>query len=162
MITLAFLQNQWFRDPARVARLINRTPHDKTKFRRKLIQYALFAGCLTGRRIKKAFGAHTDLIVWEEASKEIASKASGSFPPDYAHIGTTITEFNPDVIITFGNIATNAVKKLWTGKMIVGPHPAARGSHINGELNRMALEFRNLLPHNIVDECIKDRISSQV
>jgi hypothetical protein len=48
---VAFLQNQWFKDPDRVRQMLTRAESDdiREKLRDRMIHYALFAGCLTGR-----------------------------------------------------------------------------------------------------------------
>ena len=71
---LAFLQNMWVRDPERVKRDIARYGEE---CRLTYIEYCLFAGCLTGRRLRQAFGEDLlDRIVWEESTREIAGNAS--------------------------------------------------------------------------------------
>lgn len=142
MTIVAFLQNQWVRDPVRVKAMIEK--HGE-RYRQKFICFALFAGCLTGRRIRKAFGEEVvTSITWEETSKEIGDKASAFFPPDFDHINKVLIDTQPDIVIAFGSSATKALQKVWKGKLISGPHPAARGSHIKAELDRMALEFKSL------------------
>lgn len=57
--TLAFLQNMWVKNPDRVKAMVQR---EGEEFRRRFMEYALFRGCLTGRRIKAAFGELCDEI----------------------------------------------------------------------------------------------------
>ena len=64
MKVLAFLQNMWVIDPKRIEASITR--HGEA-YRRRLIAYALFAGCLTGRRLRMAFGRRIHRRHLEEA-----------------------------------------------------------------------------------------------
>lgn len=138
---VAFLQNMWF--PAASIPKIEaafkryaQTPEDRSD----LIARYLFIRCLTGRRLQAAFGKWCDEIMWEESTTQIASEASGSFPPDPHHIHAVIGHFQPDTILTFGRIATDAVRKLMPpgARLISGPHPAARHASVMEELKRMA------------------------
>ena len=142
MKTLAFLQNMWVRDPGRVKHTI---AQDGEGFRRRFLTYALFAGCLTGRRLKAAFGDLCDDIVWEEVSCEIGGKSSSVFPPDYAHITQRMAEEKPDVLLAFGKIACDALVFVAAPRpvpVISGPHPAARHSTVAAELSEMANKLR--------------------
>ena len=135
MTIVAFLQNQWVRDPERVRKMIERAGE---KFRRRFISYALFAGCLTGRRLKSAFGDLTGQIVWEEVSREIGGKASDVFPADTRHIERELAELQPHLVLAFGSIAAGALGRCWTGPLLTGPHPAAREPGVQSKLAEMA------------------------
>jgi hypothetical protein len=79
MKIVAFLQNMWVRNPESARRILKRAP----QVRERLIAYSLFAGCLTGRRLKAALGEELcQSIVWEEASPVIADNAKDYHPPD--------------------------------------------------------------------------------
>ena len=165
--TVAFLQNQWFKDPDRIRQWLDGKPkEDRPRFRRMHVATALFAGCLTGRRIRKAFGDNImHQVLWENASPQIASKSSGRFKPDLGHVMDTIMELDPDIILAFGRLAEACVKNAlaflhgngWqlhrqlmrgdgTGRqlrltLITGPHPAARGANTKIALGRMADQY---------------------
>lgn len=157
MKILAFLQNQWFNDPEGVKAMLNRQrdcgectqEQMREKVRRRLIHYALFAGCLTGKRLKQAFGeALCAEIVWEEGSREIGGKASSFFKPDREHIQATIAREKPDVILCFGASNKPIVDSLcpWPQSdvhVIFMPHPAARHVTVMTELREgeMALQM---------------------
>lgn len=140
MKILAFLQNQWFKDPARVKQIYDARPMR----RRDLNRAFLFAGCLTGRRLKAAFG--DDLcrqIVWEEISLEVGSKSHHAFLPDHEHIKKAIEEIKPDYIIAFGSIARMALASHCpTLAQMNCPHPAARGKQVPLELKAAASLLR--------------------
>lgn len=124
MTVVAFMQNMWVKDPARVQQLIGL--HGEA-YRRRLIATALFAGCLSGRRLKAAFGEETcRRIIWEESTREIAGDPRTIFPADPQHIAAVLAEQKPRVVLTFGRIAADAVRPLWGGNLIESPHPAAR------------------------------------
>lgn len=147
MTVLAILQNMWFRDPGRVRLLLERNP----AARDRVIRYALFAGCLTGRRLKQVFGQDwCDEIHWEEASPQIGAHASSVFPADPFHIRAAIDRLAPSVVLAFGKVAEggcrSALANLRPG-LIIGPHPAARGPDtmlglmkMRTELDRMGLK----------------------
>lgn len=133
MKVLAFLQNQWFKDPDHVREILKRTP----AARQRIITYSLFAGCKTGRVLKAALGEEwCRKIVWEEASPEIGGQASAAFPADRQHILDVIVREQPTVILAFGKIAADAVNSLCPIhrltppatiiNIITAPHPAAR------------------------------------
>lgn len=155
MKIVAFLQNQWFNDPEGVRTMLNRQrdcvgytqEQMRARVRRRLIHYALFAGCLTGRRLKKAFGDMTNDIVWEEGSSEIGGKASAFFPPDVSHISAVIEEEKPDIILCFGASNRPVIEKLcpWPNspiRVIYMPHPAARHATVSQELADGAMSLQ--------------------
>jgi hypothetical protein len=135
---LAFLQNQWFHNPAKVERLMQVYP-DR---RESMIRFALFRGCLTGRRLKAAFGEDLcDQIIWEEASPKITGRASDCPPADPAHMAAAIARHQPDVIMTFGRIAEMGMAGIQVPRATLrlhGPHPAARGNQTTIQLAHMA------------------------
>src|SRR5687768_106630 len=110
---MGLLQNQWFKDPERIPRLMelyNRY-EDKLKEppRNRFIRDMLFLGCLTGKRLRKCLGE--DLcgdIVWEEVSPQIGGSPGSVFPPDAEHLLKSFKRIRPDVIVTFGLVAESA------------------------------------------------------
>lgn len=144
MITVAFMQNMWVTDPVRVERCIAQFGES---YRRRLIHYALFAGCLSGQRLKATFGE--DLckkIIWEESSRVITGQASAAPPADPVHIATVLERFNPAVVLCFGRIACEAVPPLYIGgRLILAPHPAARQVATVMKLRDAGAELRALL-----------------
>ncbi len=143
-VILALMQNMWASDPDRVYRSIQRYGEP---YRRRVIAYALFAGCLSGKRLMKAFGPELcHEIKWDEASREISNKPSFVPTPDPAHIQQVIDHYQPQVILTFGKIALNAVSPLWADRpLISAPHPAARGADTVPRLNEAATNLRSFL-----------------
>ena len=111
--------------------------------RPELIARFLFAGCVTGRRIKAAFGDGINRIVWEECSREISGNASFSPPADLRHMAEAIQAHKPDVVLVFGNTAKNAIDLLTADGLVPmpvvrGPHPAARHPDVAASLATMA------------------------
>lgn len=88
MKILAIMQNQWFRDPAAVEKVLARHPGKRNEF----IKRFLFAGCLSGKRLRETFGDLCDAIVWEEASRNMANHSAGAYAADLAHIQASIDE----------------------------------------------------------------------
>lgn len=133
MKILAILQNAWFKDPDGVREIFARHP-DR---RNDLIARFLFMGCLTGRRLKAAFGAELcGAISWEEAHPEIGTHSGSRFGFDTRHICQAIQMHEPDVVLALGKVAGDgllaAEALLSVGDrrrefiVIFGPHPAAR------------------------------------
>ena len=149
MKTVAFLQNQWVRDPERVRRAIALAGAPQ-RYRRRFIACALFNGCLTGRRIVDAFGEvflDRAQIIWENASPQIASKASGAFPPDVDHMAAVLKEEQPVAVLLFGAKAIRGYKAAarsvgdLCAAVFSGPHPAARRVATRYELHQMAKRY---------------------
>lgn len=130
MIILAFLQNQWFRDPDAARRAFARHPDQ----RNRLIGMYLFMGCLTGRRLTMTLGEELcDQIIWEECSPEVGGQSSAAFPADIEHMRNAIALHKPDVILAFGRIAERGLEGIGVRPpLIIGPHPAARAGAIEG------------------------------
>ena len=134
---LAFLQNQWFREPEKVKAIMERNPGKRNWF----IGTYLFMGCLTGRRLEAALGEDLcNEIIWEEVSPEIGGKSSSAFPADLPHIRRAIEQHKPDVILAFGKIAKDALQCMGI-KAIFGPHPAARFGAVQG-LEQVAADLK--------------------
>jgi len=148
-MTVAFLQNMWVKNPERVRADIQR--HGEG-FRLRFMKYALFAGCVTGRRLKAAFGDLCDEIVWEETTREIAGDPKTIFPAQPDHIRAVLEKYKPDVVLTFGAIARLVVLPLWSGRLIAAPHPAARQPDTIAKLQAAAAELRKVKPDNDAGE----------
>lgn len=152
---VAFLQNMWVRDPARVKLHIEKYGEE---YRLRFIEYALFAGCLTGRRLEAAFGEELcNQIIWEEASREIGSYAASNFPPDREHIKKVLDEQKPDLVLCFTSQALTIIGELVKCPMIVGPHPANRRPDINDllrnvkrQIEKFSAKFRKYEKRKVV------------
>lgn len=148
MTIVAIMQNMWFKDPARMLRMLETTfKGDREKF----IKTFLFWSCRTGKNLRAAFGeALCDSIIWEEASTEIGGQASSSFPPDPQHIARVLDKHKPDVVIPFGKTAhaglLASVQVGILGKqsftVIVAPHPAARQPDVMARLREIGARLR--------------------
>lgn len=140
MKIVAFLQNMWVRNPDRVKATMERHP----EYRLKFLAYALFAGCMTGRRLKTAFGELCGEIIWEEASPVISGDSKAYFPPDPEHIRKVLAEHRPEIVLTFTRRGEEEIRKLVTCEVICCPHPAARQATVMDELKAAALRVRLL------------------
>lgn len=138
MKIVAFLQNQWYRDPEGAKAMFARHPERRERY----ISAFLFMGCLTGKRLQSVFGEELcDGIVWEEISPEIGGHASSKFPADIAHITRVLETHKPTAVLAFGKIAGDALRSMSIGwAVIYGPHPAARNGAIEG-LRKMREEL---------------------
>lgn len=145
MKVVAFLQNMWVRNPAKIQRMFDSDPTGELRLR--LIEYALFAGCLTGRRLKKGLGEDwCDAIIWEEASPVIDNDYKRYHPPEEAHITAVLAKHQPDLVLCFTKRGEPTVKKLCKCPVIGMPHPAARGKApiLALEATRKQLEFERV------------------
>lgn len=143
MKVVAFLQNMWVREPHSVLSGIAR--HGEA-YRVRAIRTFLFRGCLTGRRLKAAFG--NELLAeihFDETTREIADNPRKIFPAQPEHIQSVLKDYPPVAVLAFGRIAQRALRDIWTGKLIALPHPAARQSNTNQRLRAGAAELREFL-----------------
>jgi len=148
---LAIMQNTWARDPDRVRAFLDRQ-HAKLN-RHRGIYFLLFAGgSLTGKRIAEAFGDLADKMIYEEASPVVTGKASGCPPADLDHIEQCIDFHEPDIVLTFGKVATDAVEELGPRgyKHICAPHPASRQPDVREQLHLVASVVRNHISLELV------------
>jgi hypothetical protein len=153
MKVVAFLQNMWFKDPERMkAQLAGTFKGDRAEF----IRTWLFWSCLTGKRLRNAFGEELcDAITWEEASAEIGGRSSSAFPADPAHMRDVIERHRPNVVMAFGKIAQEGFFAVMSNApllgprypihLIVAPHPAARHGSVVRELASAAAELGTIL-----------------
>lgn len=157
-VVLGVLQNQWFYDPPKIIAMIEERharngPEAAERFRRRMIEYALFAGCQTGRRLREGLGeCWCNRIVWENASKRIGNFSSSCFPADPDHIRRVVLEVKPDIVVAFGKVATEAfnpgeqcyhvAKGLNPYEFIETVHPAARG--LNNPMEELTKVKRKL------------------
>lgn len=157
MKIVAFMQNQWFKNPERVKATIARTiekeaargTRDAQAVREYYIAAFLFMGCLTVRRLKMALGEDLcDSIIWEEQSPEIGGKSSSVFPPDFVHIRRVLGIHDPSHVVAFGVHAQGALLEIqqrdqsrW--KLILAPHPAARQENVMERLKLVPLALQS-------------------
>ena len=157
MTIVAFLQNQWFKNPERVALLYAQHANDPGR-RAKLNARFLFYRSVTGKRLLNALGQDAcDAIVWEEASREVGSVSSHCPPADPQHIRAVIEHFKPSIVLAFGRIAqagvleANQISEGVAFKLLCGPHPAARHPSASTELLKLGAEVRNYLYRSLTN-----------
>lgn len=140
---VAFLQNMWVRNPAKVQATLDRLP----EMRERLLRYALFAGCLTGRRLKEALGEFLcNSIVWEECSPIIGGESNSSYPADEDHIRRVLKKHDPIAVVCLSRRNEEVVRRLAKGRItICGPHPAARHPTVIEELCEVRQQIEELL-----------------
>lgn len=144
---VAFLQNQWFKNPESARKMFARQPD----LREVLIRKTLFMGSVTGRNLARFFSQATcDKIIWEETSKNIAGFSAGCFPADFDHIHSVLNKWSPKVVLAFGRVASDALEYIMLSerppwRIVVGPHPASRGSDLFVELRLMNDKLHSLL-----------------
>ena len=148
MKVIAFLQNQWWKDPDRVRQIIEMS-REPEKCRQRMLVYGLMQ-CKTGmvlmRKIKRVIGGDIfNEIHWENSSRDFGSKSNCKFPPDIEHMQKVINEQDPDVILCFGAIAKEGLDQctlLSDTDVLYAVHPASRGNL--DSLNHMALGIQHL------------------
>lgn len=126
---LAFLQNMWF--PVGTPETIIGAYLNDQSYRRRVL-----GNCMSGRRLKKAFGEHYHTIWWENASQHRATVPSGRGNADPAHMLKVIRSVEPKHILCFGAVAKDGMITLDDRmlsriplelKWSYFPHPNARG-----------------------------------
>mgnify|MGYP002132257287 CR=1 FL=1 len=160
MTVLAIMQNQWFKDPARVAAIFSR--HPSASFRRRFIKHSLFQGCKSGNVLMSVFGDMLDDWIFEEASPQVGGHSASSFPADLDHITTVIGDVKPDIIVTFGKTAREAIELIRVSVAVLGvtamvpiplvnwchiaaPHPAARSADALQRLREAKREIEGII-----------------
>lgn len=146
MKIVAFLQNQWWKDPEGVKKRIENHANPE-ELRRRLIVWGL-QGCKTGRVLEKRLAAVIGPITfkkihWENSSRHIGGKSASTFPADIHHMEDVINEQIPDVILVFGKIAQQGMNQLNIAPHVAvleAVHPASRGSLTTLDLMAMALK----------------------
>jgi hypothetical protein len=127
MVIVAFLQNMWVRDAARLRSMIERHGED---YRREMCRRLLFAGCVTGTRLRAALGSFCDEIIWDECTRDIADNPRDILPPQREHIRTVIEFEKPSIVLAFGKVAASAVFEhghdVVKFDFLTAMHPAAR------------------------------------
>lgn len=122
--------------------------------RARFVRDMLFFGCLTGKRIRQAFGEELlESFVFEEVSTQIGSHPSSVFPPEEEHVLQVLTTFKPHVVVTFGAVAKAAVLLPGPAQYIrndvlcvlYAPHPAARGADVVQRLRNVATGVQALI-----------------
>lgn len=123
---VAFLQNMWVlpRQVATVSRW-----GALSEERERMIAYALFAGCVTGRRLKQVLGEELcEHITWQEASPVIAANPKDYHAPDTIHIRAVLDKHKPKVVLCFTKAGEPVIRGIVGDEaMFIGcPHPACR------------------------------------
>ena len=78
--------------------------------------------CASGKRLRRfaEFGIYYENASW------VGTSVSGKADADVAHILHVLNTQEPDVVIAFGKEAEKALVVLWSGPLMVLPHPASR------------------------------------
>lgn len=139
VFAIGFLQNLWVKDPARIAQLLSRQPG--LEYRARVLRQLLFAGSLTGRRLKKTFGEQLEYIQFEECTLEIAGDSRTICAPNPQHIATVLNYYEPTVVIVFGKVAQDTIACVWNGVLIKSPHPASRQPDIMLKLQGVSIQL---------------------
>ena len=132
----AFMQNPWF-SPGTRPEIIDRYKTDQEFHRRLLAQ------TMSGGRLLNAFGPEMfNRIHWDNVAPNAAVEAAGETDLDMNHVESVIEKTAPNLIITFGKLAEEAMEKsilAVTIDYMVCHHPNARGKTA-GDLGQFAVE----------------------
>lgn len=155
MKILAFLQNQWFiPEQVETVRAIYaraRARDDNGTHARTLNRFFLFRSCHTGKVLRAVFGEEVKGWHWENASPLIGDAPDALYPAEPEHMLRTIDAVKPGAILVFGAIARAGMEKIsvshyidYTHSLVVGPHPASRGTAKHAEFARMRRELQSI------------------
>lgn len=78
----------------------------------------------TGRRISLMVD---DLDVCENTTPITGCLPNSVVKPDFEHIKAILERRKPETVVTCGSQATKALQRVWTGSLLILPHPAKRG-----------------------------------
>ena len=130
------MQNPWFREGT--------PPEWVTRYRDDQIFHRRVLGnSMSGKRLRQAFGELYEEIHWDNSNWRAVDKASGLMLPDYEHIENVIGREHPNLIVCFGKVAWEAVRRFdppaptWECH-----HPNARG-RTQEDLNKFAEMVRD-------------------
>lgn len=105
MNIVAFLQNPWFK-PGTAQHHIEMY-RDNQDFHRWVLLC-----CMTGQRLERAFGKLYREIHWDNTNWRPAYESKGRVDPDYEHMEYVIVNKRPQLILSFGNQARDAVRHM--------------------------------------------------
>lgn len=123
MKILAFLQNPWF-SVETDSHVIERYRTDQVFHRRYL------RGTLSGNRLSMAFSGLYEQIHWDNVSSDLSNEANDISAVDMKHVETTIRNTKPQLILTFGQLAKETIRKSLYAQgipVMECHHPNARG-----------------------------------
>lgn len=119
---VAFLQNAWF--PPGTDKDLIYAYKTKQEVHRKLLKETM-----TGYRLYQAFGSLYDEIHWDNVAPEAVDHPKKVSPVDMKHVEGIISVIRPDLILTFGEVAKEAIADSIAAiktKTMACHHPNAR------------------------------------
>jgi hypothetical protein len=129
---LTFLQNAWFHRPLhgwhKQKGVAVPLPEWSSEWR---LGWLWATGrCRSGNRLRKLLGEdcfEREDMAFSNASPKVSyGDSAGKFPADPKWIASELDLHKPDVVVCCGTVAGQAVPPLWSGPMVVVPHPASR------------------------------------
>lgn len=140
MKIVAFLQNMWVY-PRSAPTVERHAPVSEE--RERMIEYCLFSGCLTGRRLRSALGEDLcDQITWQEANPTVATDPKKYYAPDPNHIRAVLDFHKPDAVICFTRAGEAVLRSLCSCAFYAAPHPAAQQADVMEKLKAVAEQLR--------------------
>lgn len=119
---VAFLQNPWF--PPGTDKELIYAYKTKQEVHRKLLKETM-----TGYRLHQAFGSLYDEIHWDNVAPEAVDHPKKTSPVDMQHVEGIISVLRPNLILTFGEVARQAIESSIAAiktKTMACHHPNAR------------------------------------
>jgi len=99
---VAFMQNPWF-PPGTQREVIDRYKTDQ-EFHRRLLRETM-----SGYRLHQAFGDLFDRIHWDNVAPEAVDHPKKRSPVNVKHVDNVILTVKPNLILTFGEVAREAI-----------------------------------------------------
>lgn len=82
--------------------------------------------CHTGRKLNMVLGTDWSNIHVDNTTRAVGVGSRSKLPPDPEHIKSVLAYHTPDAVVACGKQAEAAIIPLWSGKLLVIPHPASR------------------------------------
>lgn len=102
---VAFMQNPWFPEGTQKHHLDRYTTDQE--FHRRVL-----ANTVSGRRLLESFGhPFFDRIWWDNVCPKATHRPDGQGTVDMMHVERVISEQDPDLILTFGTLASEALQR---------------------------------------------------
>lgn len=127
MKILAFMQNPWF-PPGTTKEIVDRYRTDQ-QFHQKLLRRTM-----SGNRLLQAFGPKMfEEIHWDNVAPNHVPEPHLKSDIEMMHVERIIKQVNPDLILTFGNLAREAVE----GSLLRANRPMMHCHHPNARHKTM-------------------------
>ena len=80
----------------------------------------------SGKRLAVVERAAGIEIVWDNTTPEVGDHPDSKLAPNFRHIRRVLARHEPDSVVAFGKQAASALSAIWSGPLLVVPHPTYR------------------------------------